>query len=160
LIQIYEAVKIHSVMIWGSPPQNGQTTSVSIAFAGVNLGLQGQDRYIQGNSMGMTEPAFARLAPGKDSQAMQWQSGQVNVGNVLILQVTADGNGTTNQSFILDIILSLRMTNDARTANNNVAVTGPATVGGFYYLGLDNNAGGNLSVSSDWKPDGINPTIV
>jgi len=110
--------------------------------------------------MGMTEPAYAALTPGRDAQSGQWQSGQVNVGNVNLFQITADGNGTTNQSFILDIMVVLRMTNDARTSNNNVAVTGPATVGGFYYLALDNNAGANLAVSSDWKPDGINPTIV
>jgi hypothetical protein len=145
------------VDLWGSPPQNGGTVNVSVVYDSSVLGIQGNNKVLADTSMGMTKPAHVRLVPQPNEQAAQWQFGNTNSPSNLF-KLNIDNNNVANQQFICDIVCDLRITSDARTANNNVTITGPATVGELYYLPLDSNAGANGSVGSTWSPDGASNT--
>jgi len=151
--QIFESVRILKVKMWGTPPQNGTTTSCSINFAGGTLGFQGPNKKISADTMGMSSPAYISLTPDKDSYPDLWQIGDVSISTTQYFTIYIDPNGVSNQTYIIDITCALRQTTDGRTSGNNIAITGPAVVGGFYYLALDNNAGATGSTSSVWKPD-------
>lgn len=159
--QIFEACRIVKIKMWGTPPQNGTTTSCSINFSGGTLGFQGPNKKISADTMGMSTPAYLSIRPDKDSYPDLWQSGDVTISTTQYFTIYIDPNGVSNQTFIIDIITELRQTTDARTSGNNVTITGPASVGGFYYLALDNNAGATGAISSNWKPDPASlPTIL
>lgn len=160
LIQIWESCRMIKAKLWATPPQNGTTTACSLIFSGGLTGFVGPNKKRSADTMGMSVPAVVTLRPDKNSYTDLWQSGDVTVGTSQYFTVEIDPNGVTNQTFILDIVVALRQTTDSRTSGNNVAITGPATVGGFYYLALDNNAGATGAIGSVWKPDPASlPTI-
>jgi len=161
LIQIFETVKVNWVKIWGTPPQNGAVVSAAVNYTGATAGIQGNNRSKSDYSMGMTKPAYVHLTPGPRDLAGAWQPGNVSTapGTAAVFTISINPNGVSNQAFIVDVNLSLTRTADARTTGNNVAITGPATVGGYYYLALDNNAGATGATSSNFKPDGVLVTI-
>jgi len=142
LIMLYETVKVKRVEVWASPPQSGGVVSVSVIFSAPNLGVQGSALGKSDYSMGMSKPAYVSAKPSRTSQAAQWQTCQTNTGNATLFEIYLNPNGITGQAFIIDITLTLRMTTDARTANNSVTTSGALTTGGFYNSFLDNNAGG------------------
>jgi len=158
LAQQWESVRIRNIQMYGSPPQNGQTVNLSIEYSGVNLGVGGSQYKKVGTSMGMTDPAYLSFRPPRGSQSGQWQPTQTNTGNVQLFTIAADGNGVSNQAFILDLWMDCSETTDTR-ANNTTTITGPAAAAQKYFLALDNNAGANLSTSNNWVPEG-NPLSI
>jgi len=159
LVQMYETVKVKSIKVWGSPPQNGLACSCRIEFAGAGYGIQGANRSVSDYSMGMTKPAYCKLTPDPTSQAAQWQNGGTG-NNDNLFSITINPQGLNTVAFIIDVSLELRISTDQRTTLNTTTITGPAVASGIYYLALDNNCSGTLSVSNNLTPDESLPTIV
>jgi hypothetical protein len=159
LVQLYETVRIKSVKVWGSPPQNGLACSARVEFAGAALGIQGDNRSVSDYSMGMTKPAYVSCRPHPTSQAAQWQTG-VTTNSSNLFSITLNPQSLNTVAFIIDVSLELRISSDQRTTLNVTTVAGPATVSGIYYLALDNNCSGALSTSNNLTPDESLPTII
>ncbi len=160
LTQIFESVRLRRIRMWATPPQNGTTTSCSINLAGGSFGFQGPNKKQSADTMGMSVPGYISIKPDKDSYPDLWQTGDVTISTTQIFTIYIDPNGVTNQTFIIDVDLELRQTTDGRTSGQNIAITGPAVIGGFYYSALDNNAGATGATSSVWKPDPASlPTV-
>jgi hypothetical protein len=159
LVQMFETVRVRSIKIWGSPPQNGLACSCRVEFSGAALGIQGDNRSVSDYSMGMTKPAFVKCRPSPSSQASQWQTG-VTTNTSNLFSITLNPQSLNTVAFIIDISVDLRVSTDQRTTLNVTTVTGPATVSGIYYLALDNNCSAALSTSNNLTPDESLPTII
>ncbi len=151
--QIYEAARLRKVEMWANGGSSG-TMQLSCVFSGTTLGIAGPNQVVSDSSIGMTVPAHVVAKPSRNSQASQWQSGDTNVGTNTLFVLTFANTGTIGAivAVTIDIHVSLRMTGNARTSNNTVALTTVA-LGAFYNLALDNPAGGTGSVTSDLVPD-------
>lgn len=162
LVMLYEQVKVHSIKLWGTPPQNGTSLSVGINFNSLTAGNQGNNRQVSDTSMGMTKPAFCMIRPGPNDAAGLWQPGiNSGLGALALFSTTIDPNGQANVTFLIDIHVSFRATPDPRVAGQNHTVVGPAVAGGYYYMALDNNSGATGSVGNNWTPFPRSlPTIV
>jgi len=158
-IAVFETVRLIKVKLYATPPQNGTLSTVSITADAGALGIEGANKMVSHTSMGMTDPAVCTFVPEPKSQVAQWQTGDTTNGTNQLFSFTIEP-GTTNQAFIIDVTVELRPTTNSRTSANTIALT-TAVVGAFYYLALDNKAGNNASVSSNWVPiPGILPTTL
>jgi len=154
IVQLFNTVQVVSITLWSSI--NNQTTaniiprSVDIIFSGSSLGIQGSGIDHNDMSVGQTRVAKLKVRPAPNSQAAQFQE-TVTTNTSQMFQLVAAGGA------VCDLRMRATITHDARPTNNSVTVTGPAVVGNFYYLALDNNAGGTGSVGNVWVPP---PSII
>jgi len=150
---IYEAARIRKIEMWASPPVDGSIVDISVVYAGSALGVQGPDRGYSAQTVGMTRPAYLCASPGRMTQAAQWQTCATTVGTNNLFNFIISGTGASGTITVTaDVHLALRMTQDSRTTGNTVSLTVVA-VSSFYYLALDNPAGGTGSVGNLWIPD-------
>jgi len=150
VIQMFESIKINYVECWQAPSSNNLLPkTISVTYAGVNLGAQGSDISRSDMSIGATRVAHVKAYPRRDSQAAQWQSTQTNVGTVTMFSIVCSFGA------VIDVCLECVITPDSKTANNTVTLTTVA-VGETYYLALDNPAGGTGSSANTLTPD---PTL-
>ncbi len=151
--QLFEAVKVRKIEVWGGPLATGNAFEAAVTFSGNALGVTGPNRTYSASSVGMTRPAYVCAKPGKETQAAQWQSGDTNVGtNTLFTLNFAAVGASPTTTVTIDVHLVLRVTHNTRTSNNTVTLTTVALTS-MYYLALDNAAGGTLSSASDLAPD-------
>jgi len=122
----------------------------TLFFSGSSLGIQGSGIDHNDMSVGQTRVAKLKVRPAPNSQAAQFQE-TVTTNTSQMFQLVAAGGA------VCDLRMRATITHDARPTNNSVTVTGPAVVGNFYYLALDNNAGGTGSVGNVWVPP---PSII
>jgi len=147
--QYFDAVRLISIEIWaGLDTAAGVPTTVSLIFNGNVPGTLATDASYSDTSIGATRVAHIKASPPTQSQAAQWLSGATN-------------SPGTNQLFsiavpeyaVIDITGEFTVPSQIRTSNNTVALSGgTAVLTGVYYLALDNNAGGVLSVNSYIPP--------
>lgn len=148
--QYFDAVRLISVEIWAGQDTglSNQPTTVSVIFNGNVPGILGNDASFSDTSIGATRVAHVKASPPTQSQAAQWLSG-------------ATASPGTNQFFsiaipefsVIDITAELSVPSQLRTSSNTVTLSGAtAALTGVYYLALDNNAGGVLSVNSALPP--------
>lgn len=151
--QLFEAVRVRSVEVWASPGVDGNIYDISVVFPGTALGIQGPDRSLSAQTIGVSVPAYVKLKPGKETQAAQWLAGRTDVGIQTLFLINISGSSATGGTNItIDVNLALRMTADARTTNNTVPLTTVA-LSAMYYLALDNPAGGTGSSTNLLIPD-------
>jgi len=155
--QFYDAVRLISVEIWAGQDTgaSNQPTTVSVIFNGNAAGLLGSDASFSDTSIGATRVAHVKASPPTQSQAAQWQSGVTNSpGSNLLFSFSIP------EFAVIDITGEFSVPSQLRTSLNTVALSGAtAVLTGTYYLALDNNAGGGLSVGSALPPaDPLLPT--
>jgi hypothetical protein len=153
--QFFEQVRIRKIELLCNPPPDGTMVNISVSYPGTALGAIGNDRVCASTTVGMTVPAYVSLRPGPRNQAGDWQIGNTNNGTSTLfqLQVAATNpTASTNVTVCCKVHCCLRMTHDARTTNNTVTVAS-GILTGFYFLALDNPAGGVGSGGNLWVPD-------
>jgi len=124
---VFDAVRINSVELWSIAVQGTPVTAV-LTFNGETVGAQGDLKLHTDTSMGV-EPAHVKARPDPLTQAGQFQ---VSSGNVAFSLDIPSGT-------VIDVSMTLRqpIQGQANAAQN--ALVG-ATVGAFYYRGLDGKA--------------------
>jgi len=154
--QFFDAVRLISVEIWALGVDGSPTPStVSVIFNGNAAGLLGNDISYSDTSIGATRVAHVKASPPTQSQTAQWQSGVTNSpGSNLLFSIAIPDFA------VVDITAEFSVPSQLRTSLNTVALSGAtAVLTGIYYLALDNNAGGGLSVGSALVPtDALLPT--
>ncbi len=153
--QLYDAVKVRRIRIWGSNPPDGTVVYVGVVFAGSVAGTFGANLSHSGCSIGMTIPAYVDARPDRLSQAAQWQSGDTSAGNIGLFTITLSSTNLSSTATVdvtIDVHVTLRMTKDTRTSGNTVSVSA-GTLTGFYHLPLDSAAGGTGALGKVWLPD-------
>jgi len=148
--QFFDAVRLISVEIWAGQDTglSNQPTTVSVIFNGNAAGLLGSDASFSDTSIGATRVAHVKASPPTQSQAAQWQSGVTNSpGSNLLFSFSIP------EFTVIDITAEFSVPSQLRTNFNTIALSGAtAVLTGVYYLALDNNAGGALSVGSALPP--------
>jgi len=156
--QYFDAVRLISVEIWAldtSAAGAGLPSTVSVIFNGNAAGLLGTDISYSDTSIGTTRAAHVKASPPTQSQTAQWQSGVTNSpGSNLLFSIAIP------EFAVIDITAEFSVPSQLRTSLNTVTLSGAtAVLTGVYYLALDNNAGGGLSVGSALPPaDQLLPT--
>lgn len=153
--QVYESVKVHSVEVYASSPNNATNVGVSVGFTGIAGGVQGNNRVVADMSMAMTKNAYIKAKPGQMDAAGLWQPGDVTastLGTNTLFTIIIDPNGQSNVQFTVDVHCSLRHTANARTSATSAVAVTAAAVGSFYYMALDNNAAATGSTSNNFIP--------
>jgi hypothetical protein len=126
VFDVYDVCRVRAVEVWCASTSGGVPVTVSVAFNGTNAsGLAGDGRIIADTVMG-NEPAHVRAKPNRDSLAAQWNESSSAASAFSV--VTPTGS-------IIDVDMEYRNTVAAPQAAQNVAVG--ATIGQFYYRGLD-----------------------
>jgi hypothetical protein len=134
--QIFDQVKVKFVEIWATPIQGSGASSPAITSCAVAYpGPDGDGKVISDTAMG-SEPAHVMAVPSKLSQTAFWQS----TGATAAFQITCPMGG------VVDVGLSFRNTDLAPTAVGSPLVG--ATVGQFYYRGLD----GAATAATNYQP--------
>lgn len=148
--QFFDAVRLISVEIWAGQDTglSNQPTTVSVIFNGNVPGSLGNDASFTDTSIGATRVAHVKASPPTQSQSAQWSSGNNTApGNNLLFAIAIP------EYSVIDITAQFSVPSQLRTAANTVTLSGAtAALTGVYYLALDNNAGGNLSVGSALPP--------
>jgi len=147
LVQLFEAIRLRRVKMWTWADQSSSSftlpSSISLSFEGEVLGVQGNHITKSDTTTSTAEPAVIDFRLNDKMQAGQWQTTNTNVGNVPLFQISGAANS------VIDIWLDVKATRNNRTANNiTTTIGGTATPSGYYYLPLDNNAGGTGSAAS------------
>jgi len=154
--QYFDAVRLIAVELWSGPDTAASVpTTVSVIFNGNAAGLLGSDVSFSDTSIGSTRVAHVKAQPPTQSQAAQWQSGVTNSpGSNLLFSIAIP------EYAVIDITADFSVPSQLRTSLNTIALSGAtAVLTGVYYLALDNNAGGGLSVGSALPPaDQLLPT--
>jgi hypothetical protein len=123
---VYDVCRVNLVEVWCASASGGVPVTVSVQFNGANsVGQAGDGRIIADTVMG-NEPAHVRARPDRRSIAGQWGGSASGVAAFTV--VTPTGS-------IIDVDVSYRNTVAAPALAQVVAVG--ATVGQFYYRGLD-----------------------
>jgi hypothetical protein len=121
---LFEAVRVNSVELW-SIAALGTPSTLILAFTGVTLGAQGDQKTHTDTSMGI-EPAHVKARPDPLTQAGQFQASS----NTTAFQLDVPA-GT-----VIDVSLTFRQpVNGLVVGSQNVLVG--ATTGAVYYRGLD-----------------------
>jgi hypothetical protein len=121
---LFEAVRVNSVELW-SIAALGTPSTLILAFTGVTLGAQGDQKTHTDTSMGI-EPAHVKARPDPLTQAGQFQASS----NTTAFQLDVPA-GT-----VIDVSLTFRQpVNGLVVGSQNVLVA--ATTGAVYYRGLD-----------------------
>lgn len=154
--QIFEQVRVHSVSVWSMSSTTAPVTC-SVTFEGVLGGLLGRNYTVSDTSMGSSRNSHIRAVPPINSQAAQWQN--CNVNNA-ISQNNIFSIFLGSASSVIDVVLSLAATRDARVTPVQTVNVVTAVVGQFYYMALDNAAGGTGSIGNQLIPDGSLITTV
>lgn len=123
--EIFDVVRIRAVELWAASTTLGTPLTVGVQFNGeFTGGLSGDGRIISDTVMG-TEPAHVLAKPDKRSASFQWNASTIIVACTLTVPTGA----------IIDFDLEFKNSVSAPQLAQNVAVG--ATVGQFYYRGLD-----------------------
>lgn len=148
--QLFEAVRIKRIQMWAWADMSSGTVtpaSISLTFEGASDGQLGNHLTLSDSSNSIEVPAYIDYRPKAfSSQALQWQPGDTSLGSDSLFTIVAPAKT------ILDITLELRATRNIRTTSNTVALS-TVVLTNYYYLALDNPAGGTGSGSSAWVPD-------
>jgi hypothetical protein len=123
---VYDMCRVDSVEVWCASTLAGVPVTVSVQFAGnSSTGLSGDGRIISDTVMG-NEPAHVRARPSRRSVSGMWSVSTSSVNAFTVVTPTYS---------IIDVDMSFRNTVAAPQLAQVVAVG--ATVGQFYYRGLD-----------------------
>jgi hypothetical protein len=122
---IFDAVRVNFVEIWSASVSFGAPLSISLEFNGANTaGLTGTAKAYSDTVMS-SEPAHLLCKPGKNTASGMWNESSSNVCWTMTVPVNT----------IIDVSLSFRNLVSPPQLAQVVAVG--ATVGQFYYRGLD-----------------------
>jgi len=159
-VPFYDWVKVRRVELMCSASTGGSIIGVNVLWPGATAGTFGSGGGRASQTSGTTVGAKACSKPDRLSQAAQFQPGDTVAGANQVFSLTygASTNDADNTLVTLtcDVYVTFRMPVQNRVTNNTVPVT-VATLGGFYYLPLDNKAGGTGAVGENWTPD---PTVI
>jgi hypothetical protein len=123
--QVFDQVKIKFVELWVSPLQGSAANTAALTSVTVTWpGSDGDARVISDTAMG-SEPAHVMTLPSKLSLAAFWNGPSATTAFQLICSVGA----------VVDVGVAYRNSDSAPVAVANPLVG--ATVGQFYYRGLD-----------------------
>lgn len=126
VFQQYDFVRVRLVEVWCASTTLGSPITVGVQFnGGSSNGLTGDGRIISDTSMSQ-EPAHVRARPDRRSQAGSWNTNNATSSAFTIV---------TPSQAIIDVECDYRNEVSAPTLAQNVAVG--ATIGQFYYRGLD-----------------------
>jgi hypothetical protein len=122
---VFDAVRVNFVEIWSASVSFGAPLSIYLEFNGANTaGLTGNAKAYSDTVMS-TEPAHLLCKPGKNTASGMWNESSSNVAWSMTVPVNT----------IIDVDCSFRnLISPPQAAQNNSA---GATVGQFYYRGLD-----------------------
>jgi hypothetical protein len=122
---VFDAVRVNFVEIWAASVSFGAPLSIYLEFNGANsAGLTGTAKAYSDTVMS-TEPAHLLCKPGKNTASGMWNESSSNVAWSMTVPVNT----------IIDVDCSFRnLVSPPQAAQNNSAA---ATVGQFYYRGLD-----------------------
>ncbi len=142
--QLFDFVKVRRVSVWASPDLNGSgfapSTTVSVEFPGLVAGSFAGGNQRTDTVVGTARAAHVSLAPGRFSQAAQFQAASNNT--LFVVRIT-DQNGNMPVGAIIDVEVSYRNATDVNPAAIASPITG-ATPGLLYFGGLD---GGRLAAT-------------
>jgi len=146
---LFESVRVRNVKIWAWANMTGGTVtpaSISCTTEGGALGALGNHKTISDTTQSIDEPAFVNFRFDDDMQAGQWQPGDTSQGsNSLFVLVVPLGA-------VIDVTADFKATRNIRTTGNVVPL-GTLALTDYYYLALDNPAGGTGSTASVLQPD-------
>jgi len=158
VVQLFEAIRLRRIKIWAWADQTSTTftqiSTISVTFEGGALGVQGDHRTISDMVTSTSQPAVVDVRLNDTMQAGQWQSTDTSVGSNALFQVSAPANS------VIDIWMDVKATRNLRTTANSIIVVGSPVAGGYYYLPLDNGAGGTGSGTSKIIADPVLVTTV
>lgn len=148
--QLFESVRVKSIKIWAWARMSGGTitpVSCSVTAEGAALGALGNHKTLSDSTQSTEIPAYVNFVFDDTFQAGQWQTGDTSLGsNSLFTLVVPVGA-------VIDIVLDVKATRNIRTTANTVTLSGLAALTDYFYLSLDNTAGGTGSVGGLLKPD-------
>jgi hypothetical protein len=122
---VFDAVRVNFVEIWAASVSFGAPLSIYLEFNGANTaGLTGNAKAYSDTVMS-TEPAHLLCRPGKNTASGMWNESSSNVAWSMTVPVNA----------IIDVDCSFRNLVSPPQPAQVVAVG--ATIGQFYYRGLD-----------------------
>jgi hypothetical protein len=146
---LFEAVRVLSVKIWAWANMTSGTVtpaSISCTTEGGALGALGNHKTISDTTQSIEVPAFVNFHFDDDMQAGQWQPGDTSQGsNSLFVLVVPTGA-------VIDVTCEFKATRNVRTTGNVVPLN-VVVLTDYYYLALDNPAGGTGSVGNILIPD-------
>jgi len=150
---LFDQVRVRSVSVWAATPSTASVTpqAVSVTFQGIAAGVQGESKTFSDYSMGMTHNAHVKAVPPVTSQAGQWQN--CNSNNTTAQTGIFEIITPTASTCVVDVVLDWKTTTTARPSANSTVTVTTALVGSYYYLALDNPAGGTGSSASNLIPD-------
>jgi len=159
-VGLYDWVRVRRVELMCSASTGGSIIATNVLYPGATAGTFGSGTGAAGQTSGTTVGSKVISKPPPSSQAAQGQPGDTSVGVNQLFALTYgastnDSDGTP-VTLTCDLYLTLRCTAQNRVLNNSAAIT-VGTLGGFYYLSLDNKAGGTGAVGESWTPD---PTVI
>lgn len=133
---VFDVVKLKAVEVWAAPVQGGAPTPVRVRFTG-NAGFVGDGHVVADTSMGV-QPAHIIARPQKLSLPALWSESNTGVCFELTCPVGA----------VVDVMLAFRQVDTvAPVATAHVPVV--ATVGQFYFRGLDGLAVAGTTLPAD-----------
>jgi len=136
--EIFSKVKVRRVKVW-SVPALGTAASATVVYSGQSAGFSGDDMIHTDTSMGI-EPAFVNAAPSRKCLAALFQ--EPSNSSAFTLSCPAGS--------VVDVLLSFRGLPNVAIAAQNASVG--ATVGTFFYRGLDGKA---VATTSFILPAGV-----
>jgi len=150
---LFDTVRIISVEAWAPSPNMASSTPqpISITFQGIAPGVQGESRTKSDYSMGMTHNAHVKLVPPVNSQAGHWQN--TNVNNTTAQTGIFEIISPATTQIIVDVVIAWKATTTSRPNANSGFTVAAAVLGSYYYMALDNAAGGTGSVGNVLIPD-------
>jgi hypothetical protein len=134
---LFTAVKIKSIELWANGLTNASAT-ITVIFDGATLGALGDQKIHTDSSMGI-EPAHVRAAPGRMTQAAQFQEATANNAFRLICPIGA----------VVDLELSYRNPLIGSVVPTQNAPAGAST-GAVFVRGMD----GAVAAGSSFLPVG------
>ncbi len=146
---LFEQVRVKAIYMWAGPNTATLTpVQLSVSFPGSVAGAVGANETFSDVSVGATRVAHVCGKPDPMSQSAQWQNcgtgGAPGTSGLFFL--------TYAQGTVIDVVMDVALTNDARSSGNTVAVT-TGVLTQLYYLALDNPAGGTGASGSTLVPD-------
>jgi hypothetical protein len=132
---VFQAVRINWVAVWGMPAIGGVPSTVAVEYSGAVAGSQGDQRIVADTSMGV-QPAYVKVKPPRTSLASMYQPSSV----------AAAFNVRAVAGSVVEVSLNFKGQYTANTAAQNALVA--ATAGAFYLRGLD----GLATATSNYPP--------
>jgi len=153
IVGLFDTIRIISVEAWAPSPNMAASTPqpISITFQGIAPGVQGESRTKSDYSMGMTHNAHVKLVPPVNSQAGHWQN--TNVNNTTAQTGIFEIISPVTTQIIVDVVIAWKATTTSRPNANSAVTVASAVLGSYYYMALDNAAGGTGSVGNVLVPD-------